>query len=285
MDSLIEKIKNMELSKVEVQIANYILNQIDTVGMMTSSSLAQVIGVSDTSVIRFIRKLGFEKYGDFRKQMNEQLTKRYEAKQNAQTPSAKYRLTKERLQQSDFMEKVSGWVLNNIEGSLLKITPDLLQQITRTLLQSQHIYVAGFRGTVSCVMYLCSKLNLLLPHVQPITHADSSALETMVDIGKQDCLFLISFSRYSEMSEKIIRIAKQNGSKIILQTDYETAPFARYADLLLTAKVEGMGFTNSYIAPFCIIELIILALTSANIPSVEKRLNQLDALVVKEKLY
>lgn len=127
MDSLIEKIKNMELSKVEVQIANYILNQIDTVGMMTSSSLAQAIGVSDTSVIRFIRKLGFEKYGDFRKQMNEQLTKRYEAKQNAQTPSAKYRLTKERLQQSDFMEKVSGWVLNNIEGSLLKITPDLLQ--------------------------------------------------------------------------------------------------------------------------------------------------------------
>ena len=247
MDSLIEKIKNMELSKVEVQIANYILNQIDTVGMMTSSSLAQASGVSDTSVIRFIRKLGFEK----------QLTKRYEAKQNAQTPSAKYRLTKERLQQSDFMEKVSGWVLNNIEGSLLKITPDLLQQITRTLLQSQHIYVAGFRGTVSCVMYLCSKLNLLLPHVQPIVHADSSALETMVDIGKQDCLFLISFSRYSEMSEKIIRIAKQNGSKIILLTDYETAPFARYADLLLTAKVEGMGFTNSYIAPFCIIELII----------------------------
>ena len=122
MDSLIEKIKNMELSKVEVQIANYILNQIDTVGMMTSSSLAQAIGVSDTSVIRFIRKLGFEKYGDFRKQMNEQLTKRYAAKQNAQTPSAKYRLTKERLQQSDFMEKVSGWVLNNIEGSLLKIT-------------------------------------------------------------------------------------------------------------------------------------------------------------------
>ena len=122
MDSLIEKIKNMELSKVEVQIANYILNQIDTVGMMTSSSLAQAIGVSDTSVIRFIRKLGFEKYGDFRKQMNEQLTKRYAAKQNAQTPSAKYRLTKERLQQSDFMEKVSGWVLNNIEGSLLKIS-------------------------------------------------------------------------------------------------------------------------------------------------------------------
>ena len=53
----------------------------------------------------------------------------------------------------------------------------------------------------------------------------------------------------------------------------------------MTAKVEGMGFTNSYIAPFCIIELIILALASANIPSVEKRLNQLDALVVKEKLY
>ena len=87
------------------------------------------------------------------------------------------------------------------------------------------------------------------------------------------------------MSEKIIRIAKQNGSKIILLTDYETAPFARYADLLLTAKVEGMGFTNSYIAPFCIIELIILALTSANIPSFYRRLNQLDALVVKEKLY
>lgn len=285
MESIIEKIKQMELSKVEVQIANYILQEIDTVGMMTSSSLAQAIGVSDTSVIRFIRRLGFAKYGDFRKQMNEQLTQRYEAKQNLQTPSAKYQLTKERLRQKDLIGRVSNWVLNNLENSLLKITPELLQQVTQVLLKNQHIYVAGFRGTVSCVTYLCSKLDLLLPHVIPVTHADSSALETMVDIGKRDCLFLISFSRYSKMAEKIIKIAHENHAKIILLTDYETAPFARYADILLTAKVEGMGFTNSYIAPFCIIELIILALTSANVPAIEKRLDQLDTLVVKEKLY
>lgn len=42
---------------------------------------------------------------------------------------------------------------------------------------------------------------------------------------------------------------------------------------------------GTYIAPFCIIELIILALTSANVSAIEKRLDQLDTLVVKEKLY
>ena len=66
MDDLVKKIQGMSLTRTDAEIAEYILANLNTIGFQTSTSLAEAIGVSDTSVIRFIRKLGFKGYADFR---------------------------------------------------------------------------------------------------------------------------------------------------------------------------------------------------------------------------
>ena len=64
MNEIAAKIQKLSLTQKDRIIADYILEHLDMIGLQTSTTLAQDIGVSDTSVIRFIRKLGFKGYAD-----------------------------------------------------------------------------------------------------------------------------------------------------------------------------------------------------------------------------
>ena len=57
MEDLVRKIQSMTLTRTDAEIAEYILAHLSTIGFQTSTTMAEEIGVSDTSVIRFIRKL------------------------------------------------------------------------------------------------------------------------------------------------------------------------------------------------------------------------------------
>ena len=59
MDNLISKIQSMNLTKTEKVIADYILDNINNIGLSTVTDISLKLGVSDTSIIRFIRLLGF----------------------------------------------------------------------------------------------------------------------------------------------------------------------------------------------------------------------------------
>ena len=65
MDNLISKIQSMNLTKTEKVIADYILDNINNIGLSTVTDISLKLGVSDTSIIRFIRLLGFAWFADF----------------------------------------------------------------------------------------------------------------------------------------------------------------------------------------------------------------------------
>ena len=66
MDNLISKIQSMNLTKTEKVIADYILDNINNIGLSTVTDISLKLGVSDTSIIRFIRLLGFAGFADER---------------------------------------------------------------------------------------------------------------------------------------------------------------------------------------------------------------------------
>ena len=60
MGFLEQKISELALSKTEKRVADYILVNQDNVGLKTVTELAEDIGVSGTSIIRFVRRLGYQ---------------------------------------------------------------------------------------------------------------------------------------------------------------------------------------------------------------------------------
>lgn len=286
MDDIIAKIQNMKLTKKDEVIAEYISEHLATIGMQTSLTLAEEIGVSDTSIIRFTRKLGFKSYADFRAEMNARMAEQYEQNQQDNLmPGEKFSRTRERLKHDSLITDVSSYVLDNLEKSLSHLNEETVDQVTEILLKSDRKYIVGFRGAASCASYMNSRMVLLLPHVMLVSHADSTAIEQLVDIGENDCILIYSFPRYSKIHNTLMDIARKRGAKIILVTDRHTSSLAGKADVVLVAKVEGMGFVNSYIAPMCISEIIALSVSSRCGDAGVERVHYLDDLMEQENLY
>ena len=285
MEDLVRKIQSMTLTRTDAEIAEYILAHLSTIGFQTSTTMAEEIGVSDTSVIRFIRKLGFKGYADFRSEMNARTARQIDRAQPDLTPGEKYLRTLEHLGSGSLISDVSQYTLNNLQKSYAQLDQGTVEQIVDILLRSDRKYIAGFRGTACCAQYMASKLLFLTPHVVPILHADATAVENLLDITEHDCLFLYSFPRYSEIARPLMEIARESGAKVILMTDRRTSPLANKADVVVTAQVDGLGFTNSYVAPLSLSEVILLSVSGRKDVTDSKRFNRIDSVMEREKLY
>ena len=61
-----ERVKNAKLTKAQRKIADYFIQNQERIGTMSSLDVAQEIGVSDASIIRFSRAIGYKGYADLK---------------------------------------------------------------------------------------------------------------------------------------------------------------------------------------------------------------------------
>ena len=277
-----ERIRDKELTKTEKIIADYILDNINTIGFSPLKDVAMACGVSDTSVIRFLRELGYDGYTDFKKSLNDKLIEQYHANLS---PMQKFNQSKAQITTESIANEVFYNSINNLNNAYLSMDDKLLQSIADCLIASKSKYIAAFRGTSCCADYFWRKAIYFLPGLILCDKAESETIEKMVDISRDDCLMLFSFPRYSEISFTILELAKKRGAKIIVFTDRLTFPLAPYADYLVTVNVNGVSFTNSYFVPLCYAEALAVIISKKLENSTEERLNLLEDHIYKANLY
>ncbi|NLU43715.1 MAG: MurR/RpiR family transcriptional regulator [Acholeplasmataceae bacterium] len=282
MESIAKKIQGLTLSKTEKKIADYILENEDVLGIKTATDLALEIGVSDTSIIRFLRTLGFSGYGEFKRIMSKRMLQQYNT---SMLSSEKYIKTREFVDKKNVLVDVVKCAVDNMELTVQNTSIDTIRGIADCLIKSKRKYIFAFRGTACCADYMYRKLIYFLPDVFCCESADSSALERMVDITAGDCVLLYSFPRYSEINYSILELAKEHGAKVIVVTDKVTSPLAVYADYLLTASINGLGFTNSYVVPMCLSEAILLLVSKHGSKNKNNRATKIDEYLDKHSLY
>ncbi len=282
MELLAEKIKGLTLTKTENKIANYLLDHQDVLGMKTVTDLSLEIGVSDTSIIRFLRTLGFSGYVDFKRVMSEQMLQKYRFSMSV---GEKYNKTSKLFDQKNVLMDVMKCAVDNIQAAIDNTSVETIREIAECLIRSKKKYVVGFKSTSCCAAYMHRKLVYFLPDVFCFDKMDSNVLESMVDITEGDCVLLYGFPRYSEINYSILELAKERKTKIIVVTDKITSPLAPYADFLLTASISGVGFTNSYVVPMCLSEAILLLVSKHGGKNIGKRAAALDACLEKYSMY
>lgn len=282
MEKLTAKIKNMTLSKTEKRIAEYILENVNTIGLQTVSNVAAAIGTSDTSVIRFIRRLGFANYSDFKKEMSAKLIDQY---QEAAWGGQKFIHAREMINQSEIIADVVACAMENIQKTCAGLSMEVVEKIAAILIKSRFKYIVGFRTTESCAVYMKGKLQYLLPNVVRTVGGESAAIESLVDITQEDCILMYSFPVYSEVNRTILDIARKRHVPTILITDSVTSPLAAQADIVVSASIAGLGFTNSYLAPICVSEIILFSVNARMDERNKDRATRLDQYLAKHKAY
>ena len=267
-----QRIKNSyaTFSKGQKKIANAILNDYDKAAYMTAAKLGILVGVSESTVVRFANELGFEGYSEFQRAVQELVRTKL-------TPNQRIEVTKQRMGSGDILENVMESDISKIRYTLDRIDRDTFHKAVDSILSAKNIYVMGARSTESLALVLKYNLSLIFDNVkfiQPTSTAE--VFEQMFSIGKDDVLIAFSFPRYSSKMVSAVKYAKQNFSSVVVFTDSELSPLAEYATCLITAQSDMASFMDSLVAPISIINAIIVEITRRREKEITERFDKLE---------
>ena len=267
-----KRIKNLypTFSKGQKKIANAILTDYHKAAYMTASKLGLLVGVSESTVVRFANELGFEGYSEFQRAVQELVRTKL-------TPNQRIEFTKQRMGSGDILEKVMESDINKIRYTLDRIDRDTFSSAVDAILSAKNIYVMGARSTEPLALVLKYNLSLIFDNVkfiQPTSTAE--VFEQMFSIGRDDVLIAFSFPRYSSKMVSAVKYANQNGSNVVVFTDSSISPLAKYATCLITAQSDMASFMDSLVAPISIINAIIVEITRRREKEITERFDKLE---------
>lgn len=256
-----DAIRCAKLTKLEKTIAEYILKNIGEVSFMTVAELAKALDVSDTSIIRATRAMGFSGFSDFQRSIQQELRRKMQRMDKSLSPKARVRSHGAARDAENLAGQALGLVVGHLHAAMESNGREKLEKTLAILVGSRQKFLCGYRGSSVIISFFAQKLRLFLPMVHTLTSGDSETIERLADISAEDCLFVCSFPRYNHMAIQASAMARGAGAKVIALTDKVTSPIAEGADISLLTDVDFPGFCNTYVAPLFLCDLLLLLLS------------------------
>ena len=285
-EELRTKLIGVKLTKKERLIAEFILDNFTEACFITSTEIAKRLNVSDSSVIRFTRTLGYSGFMDFQKSIRKSYTERINSvSDNITIPAERLKLSIGRLDENNIVKNYFSNVLQNLEECINQNDTISFERAADIITGSKRKFIVTTRANSCIGDMLLLLLKHLLPDVYETSHPALNVIDHLCDITENDCIVAVSFPRYSEMDLLATQMAYEAGAKIVLITDKASSPLAQYATELFTVGVDSNTFFNSYVAVLFTIELLCSFVSKKMGYATETKLELIDKYLSKVGLF
>ena len=266
-------------SKGQRQIATYISKHYDKAAYMTAAKLGAEVGVSESTVVRFVMELGFEGYPEFRRALLALIRSKLTAVQRIE-------VTNNLIGDADVLQKVLESDIEKIKKTLEGINKKAFDDAVRAIVDAKTVYIMGMRGSSYLAGLLNYSFRMISDNVRLIqTTSGSETFEQMMSLGETDVFIAISFPRYSKSIIKGVEYAKSRGADVIAITDSDNSPIATNADQVLVAQSDMASFADSYVAPMSVINALIVAVSRECGDRFTERLHRLESVWDEYNVY
>ena len=267
------------LSKGQKILATYITDNYDKAVFLTAAKMGQVVGVSESTVVRFATHLGYKGYPEFQKALEEMVRNKLNSIQRME-------VTYGRISQSHILETVLQSDQEKIKETLEHIDEHAFELAVDTIIKAKHIYIVGIRSCAPLAAFMAFYFNLMFENVTLLQTNNSSELfEQMVRISKDDVIIGISFPRYSMRTLKAMEFANNRNAKVITLTDSVHSPMNLYSSCNLIARSDMASIVDSLVAPLSVINALIVALCMKKQGEVAKTLETLEDIWNEYQVY
>lgn len=240
-------------SKGQRAIAQFILDSYDKAAFMTAGKLGKTVRVSESTVVRFAAKLGYDGYPDMQKVLQEMI-------RNKLTSVQRIEVANDRLGNQDIVSSVMQADMEKIRLTMEETSRQGFWRAVDAILGARRIYILGARSSASLADFLFYYFDLIFDNVVPVrTSSSGEMFEHLLKIGEEDLIIGISFPRYSSTTVKAMHFARERGASVIAITDSEASPLAGISTETLLAKSDMVSFADSLVAPLSLINALIVA--------------------------
>jgi DNA-binding MurR/RpiR family transcriptional regulator len=261
-----------QLTKSEKRIANYLRKNQEESAFLAAGEIAVRLGLSEATLVRFARSLGFSSYPAMRTVLQEAFRRRV-------THSARLRGRLDDLRQGgDIFERLVVSEMDYLTQALETVDRQALQKSVELLQSCEHIYVYGLGPSISLADLMEIRLRRFGRQVIPLTTAGREMLEPLMLMKANDLLFMICFFDISPTQNLVLDYANEVNCKVIILTDTLGSIIGNKADIVLAARRGPMAEFHSLVVPMTIINTILLALANEDKDQVMENLDKLDQL-------
>lgn len=265
----------------EQKAADYVIQHFDEMPQMTLGGLAKKCNVSQPTVLRMIRAVGFTGFKEFRYAVITELARTEKEMQIA--PLYGYSFKKE-----DHLEDIPGKIVTTtakmMEENLKNFSMKTYRSVIEALQQARMIDIYSVENSNVTARDLLTKLLYLgldCRYMDDVYHQRICA----GNLTDQDVAIGISYSGCSVDTVENIRMAKKSGATTIVITNFKDSLISRYADFLICTSQEQIFYGDAIFSrttQLVLVDMIYMGLLVSDDSRYEKSLDR-SSKMVKDK--
>lgn len=260
-------------TKTEKAIASYMLANLSSLPFETAATLAGKVGVSEPSVGRFCRTVGYRHFKDLKADLKDDIgDKPWLIGDRLKDYRARSRKGDDELARGLEMEIAA--LVSNYELAHSAEWKRAVKRVARL----PNIYVAGFQTERGLAQYMVNQLQYLRPGVNLVDLAGGNFSELLLGDVKKSGLVLIEARRYSRLAKVLATEAKRAGIPTTLFTDSYCDWGRDLVDEMFVVQTELNQFWDATAPIASLTSLFINGIFNELGPSVEARMEQVSAL-------
>ena len=234
--------------------------------------MADRLGLSEATLVRFARTLGFPSYPAMRSLLQQNFRARV-------IHSARLRGRLDDLREAgDIFERLIATEIDYLTLALESVDRESFQKAAKMLQTKGRVFVFGVGPSVPLVNLLTLRLGRFGRQVIPLTTAGREFLEPLLWMTDQDILVVICFLDVTPALQVLLDYANEVHCPVIMITDTLGTLVGDKADVVLAARRGPMVEFHSLVVPMTIINALLLTLANEDREQVIEKLDTLDQL-------
>ena len=259
------------LTPSERRLADYVDRHPTALAFDTVASVAERVGVSGPTVIRFATKLGFDGYAALQEHAQSLVTGQL------RRPSDRHRL----VDTVDGSRWDQQWTIaaSSIDHVFASVTPDDVTALATPIAATAGRVWITSSGTSSAAAHvLANGLSLLRPDVHHLTGSGATISAQSIDTSPTDVAIAIDMPRYERSIVNTARWFADLGATVVAITDGPLSPLAAIANVWIPIDVHAVGPFDSSLATVTLAELVLADVARQLDVAATERLDRAEAL-------
>jgi DNA-binding MurR/RpiR family transcriptional regulator len=198
----------------ERRLADTILSFPGEIASYSATELAQLANVSNATVTRFVRRLGYENFDQARQA----------ARTTQQAGAAVFRVSpSDQGPEAALMAQIAQG-RQNVENSFAAISLAEIDDLADAILQAGRVWIIGFRTAQAFAFYLGAQVGQIVPNVTVLPVAGQTLAESLGSISSGDVVILFALRRTVRQLPALCRELRQTPARAALISDVSPKP-------------------------------------------------------------
>lgn len=264
-------------SKNQRQLARHVLANYQAVAFSTVAQLAPQAGVSEATIVRFAKLLGFSGYPEFQKEIRRLVRADLRGAERFRLGAA------QTAPQHTPLDLVTEKERENIAALYQSHDPKAFAGAVKALRRASAVMVVGTRSAAPLAYHFCFALKKIGVHAIRVTSITSETYEDLSRLDRHACVVVIGFPRYLRELVKLLEFARTRGLATLTITDSAFSPLQ--GRISLFAPAESASFVAFHCAPLVLINALVHELSIADERRTVAALNRFEAVAESQNYF